>query len=233
MASQTIKAFTAGATREGLNLCAIPFTAQTGIPIEAHTNHGHMIEQEVMAGNVDDDIVLLPSAMIDELAKNKLVDSSTRTAIGTIRIGAAVREGVPTPDVLTLTSVTQTLFSAKSIVLTEAPSGVHMDRVITELGLGHKLADRITRYDTGTMVNEHLSTSRAKAEIAFGVATEILFFRDRGVCYAGPLPDEMQMALDYEAVMLKSCQKPDAVEMLFTFLKTQGSQNLFAQTGVG
>ena len=43
----------------------------------------------------------------------------------------------------------------------------------------------------------------------------------------------MQMALDYEAVMLKSCQKSDAVKELFSFLKTEESQILFAQTGVG
>jgi molybdate transport system substrate-binding protein len=233
MASQSIKAFTAGATREGLTLCSAPFAAQTGITIEAHTNHGHVIEQEIIAGNVDDDIVLLPTAMIDDLVTKNLVDASTRTELGTIRIGAAVREGVPTPDVSTLTSVTHTLFSAKSIVLTEAPSGVHMDRVITELGMAQKLADRITRYDTGTKVNEHLSTSKTKAEIGFGVATEILFFRDKGVRYAGPLPDEMQMALDYEAVMLDSCQKPDAVKEFFTFLKTKECRDLFARTGVG
>jgi molybdate transport system substrate-binding protein len=201
MASQSIKALTAGATSEGLNLCAVPFTAQTGIMIEPHTNHGHIIEQEIIAGNVDDDIVLLPTAMIDELAKNKLVDSSTRTAIGTIRIGAAVREGVPTPDVSTLKSVTQTLFSAKSIILIEALRGVHMDRVITELGLGHKLADRITQYDTGTMVNEHLSTSRAKAEIAFGVATEIIFSGTR----ASAMPVRYQMKCKWRSITKRLC----------------------------
>ena len=83
------------------------------------------------------------------------------------------------------------------------------------------------------MVNENLLASTDAAEIYFGVATEILFFRDRGVRYAGPLPDEMKMALDYEAVMLRSRQKSDAVEMLFASLKTKESQNLFAQTGVG
>jgi hypothetical protein len=79
-----------------------------------------------------------------------------------------------------------------------------MDRVIAELGLAQQPADRITRYDTGTMVNENLSASTEGAEISVGVATEILFFRDRGVRYAGPVPNEMQMALDYETVMLKS-----------------------------
>jgi hypothetical protein len=44
--------------------------------------------------------------------------------------------------------------------------------------------------------------------------------------YAGPLPDEIK-------IMLRSHQKSDAVEMLIAFLKTEESQNLFVQTGVG
>jgi hypothetical protein len=78
MASQFNKALTAGVTREGLNLCAIPFAVQTGITIEAHTNHGYVIEQEVIAGNVANDIILLPTAMIDEPAAHGLVDASAR-----------------------------------------------------------------------------------------------------------------------------------------------------------
>jgi hypothetical protein len=105
MASQSIKALTAGVTREGLNLCAIPFAAQTGITNEAHTNHGHVIEQEVIAGNVADDIILLPTAMIDEPAAHGLVDASARTALGTICIGAGARDGVQTPDVSTKKAV--------------------------------------------------------------------------------------------------------------------------------
>jgi len=233
MASLTIKAFTAGATREGLSLCSIQFAAQTGFTIDTHTNHGHIIEQEVIAGHVDDDIVLLPVAMIEELATKGLVDANSRTALGTIRIGAAVRAGVPIPNVATESAVEHAMIAAKSIILTEAPSGVHMEKIIAEMGLTQLLTDRIIRYDTGTMVNEHLSASSAEKEIAFGVATEILYFRDRGVRYAGPLPDGMQMALDYEAAMLTGCQKGDVVNELFTFLKSGEARSLFAQTGVG
>ena len=233
MASQTIKAFTAGATREGLSLCSVPFAAQTGFSIDAHTNHGHIIEQEVIAGHVDDDIVLLPVAMIEELAAKGLIDANSRIALGTIRIGAAVRAGLPIPDVSAESAVEHAMLAAKSIILTEAPSGVHMEKIIAEMGRTQLLADRIIRYDTGTMVNEHLSASSAEMEIAFGVATEILFFRDKGIRYAGPLPDDMQMALDYEAAMLTGCQKKDAVNDLFTFLKSGEAQSLFAQTGVG
>ncbi|MDA0653226.1 MAG: substrate-binding domain-containing protein, partial [Proteobacteria bacterium] len=206
----TIRAYTAGATKEGLALCAARFEAETGIRIEAHTNHGHLIEEQVIAGQADDDIVLLPTAMIDNLAKRGLVAAEPRVTFGTIRIGAAVRDGVALPDVSTMAAFEQNLLAAQSIVLTEAPSGRHLDRVIAELGLADTLADRITRYDMGYMVNDHLVASTAEDEIGFGVATEISIYRDRGITYAGPLPDEIQMALEYQAAMLSGCDKIDA-----------------------
>jgi molybdate transport system substrate-binding protein len=227
-----IKAFTAGATKEGLALCAATFEAETGIRIDSHTTHGHLIEEQVITGQADDDIVLLPTAMIDNLAKRGLVAIEPRVMLGTIRIGAAVRDGVTLPDVSTMTSFTEALLAAQSIVLTEAPSGRHLDRVIGELGLADKLADRITRYDMGYMVNDHLVASTAGDEIGFGVATEISIYRDRGVTYAGPLPDEIQMALEYQAAMLSGCDKLDTCRQLFEFLATNAARAAFATTGV-
>lgn len=43
----TLKAYTAGATKEGLAACAVLFEAETGIRMEAHTTHGHLIEEQV------------------------------------------------------------------------------------------------------------------------------------------------------------------------------------------
>ena len=227
-----LKAFTAGATKEGLAICAAGFEAKTGIRIEAHTTHGHLIEERVIAGEVDDDIVLLPTAMIDNLAARGLVAPERRVSLGTIKIGAAVREGVGLPDVSTMKAFKNSLLAAGSIVITEAPSGRHLDRVIAELGLAEKLADRITRYDMGYMVNDHLVASERDDEIAFGVATEISFYRDRGITYAGPLPDEIQMALPYEAAMLPQCDKAAEVDKLFDYLPRPAARMAFAETGV-
>lgn len=227
-----IKAFTAGATKEGLARCAAPFEAATGIRIEAHTTHGHLIEQQVIAGEAEDDIVLLPDAMIDNLAARGLVAAAPRADLGTIKIGAAVRDGVDAPDVSTMDAFERALLAARSIVITEAPSGRHLDRVFEELGLADRLAERITRYDMGYMVNDHLAASTADGEIGFGVATEITFYRDRGVTYAGPLPDGIQMALSYQAAMLSSCARPGEVERLFDFLATPDARAAFAATGI-
>lgn len=227
-----LKAFTAGATKEGLARCAAMFEAETGIRVESHTTHGHLIEERVIAGGVDDDMVLLPTAMIDDLAGRGLVTDAPRAALGTIKIGAAVRDGVAPPDVSTMAAFTRTLLAANSIVITEAPSGRHLDRVFEELGLADRLAERITRYDMGYMVNDHLAAGTVEDEIGFGVATEISFYRDRGITYAGPLPDEIQMALSYEAAMLTRCESPDEVARLFEFLATPEARAAFAATGV-
>jgi molybdate transport system substrate-binding protein len=232
MADAVLKILTAGATREGLALCAAPFEQRTGIRIDADTTHGHLIERQVRADESDHDIVLLPSAMIENLIGLGLALEESCVSLGRISVGAAVRDGVTPPDVSTMDGLERTLAGAGSIVLTLAPSGWHMERVIASLGLEEQVAGRIIRCDTGAMVNDHLVASEAVGEVAFGVATEILFRRDSGVTYAGPIPDEVQMALDYDAVMLARSRKHAEAGALLAFLATRAGRVAFAKTGV-
>ena len=228
----TLKVLTAGATREGFSECASAFKSQTGIAIDTATTHGHLIHEQVIVGQTNADMVLLPSHMIEDLQQKGLASDTDCIEIGVIRIGAAVRAAETVPDVSTLDSLTQTLLSARSLVLTTAPSGVHMDTLIGRLGLSVKLADRITRYDTGTMVNEHLIESELAGEVAFGVATEILFCRDKGVAYAGPIPEKVQMSHRYCAVRLNRSDKVAPVRQLLDYLQTVDARSVFASTGV-
>ena len=232
MSEPLLKVLTAGATREGLALCAGPFARRTGIRIEADTTHGHLIERQVRAGEADHDMVLLPSAMIDTLAGLGLVVEALCVSLGRIRVGAAVRDGAAAPDVSTMDALKETLAGAGSIVLTTAPSGRHMERVIAGLGLMDALAGRIVRYDTGAMVNDHLIASGAAGEVAFGVATEISVYRDRGVTYAGPIPDAVQMALDYDAALLARSERRTEAAALLAFLASRAGRTAFARTGV-
>lgn len=227
-----LRVLTAGATREGLAACAGPFTRETGIAIAASTTHGHLIRERILAGEAEADVVLLPRHMIADLRKRGLTAAGVEAEIGTIPIGAAVRTGVPLPDVSTMAALETTLRRAASIVLTEAPSGIHMEALIDRLGLRAVLEPRIVRYDTGTMVNEHLAGSAASGEIAFGVATEILFFRNRGVAYAGPLPEPVQMRHAYGAAALAGMSGIAEAARLLDYLGTPAARKAFAETGV-
>ncbi len=64
------------------------------------------------------------------------------------------------------------------------------------------------------------------------MACEILFFRSKGVAYAGPLPDAVQMAAVYEAAMLTRSDRAEGARRLMDFLRTGTAQRAFAETGV-
>jgi molybdate transport system substrate-binding protein len=229
-----LRIFTAGATREGFSSIADAFARDTGITLHIATTHGHDIRDAILTGEADTDVVSLPLHMIDALQDAGLVAADPAPVqIGTIRIGAAARAGQPLPDVSDMEALRRTLRKAHSIVLTEAPSGLHMERVIDDLKVRAEVDARIVRYDTGTMVNEHLVSSDAFREVAFGVATEILFFRNRGVAYAGPLPEEAQMAHVYRAALLvRATGRADDARKFFEYLAMPAARAAFAETGV-
>lgn len=223
---------TAGATREGLAACAEPFRALTGIAVEAATTHGHLILERLLSGETGTDVVLLPKHMVDKLIGDRFVQPDASAVLGSIGIGAEVRAGEELPDVSSMPALVRALFSATAILITEAPSGVHMDRLIDGLGLADVLEPRIERFDTGTMVNERLLAGSEPGEIAFGVATEILFFRDRGIVYAGPLPEDAQMRHVYMAAIMAGCLKTEAARALLDYLVSEQARAAFAATGV-
>ena len=65
-----------------------------------------------MEGRADADLVLLPTNWIDEIVAKGLAERPTAVAIGAVRIGAAVREGAPRPDVSTMDALRRSLAAA-------------------------------------------------------------------------------------------------------------------------
>ncbi len=230
--TEPLEIYTAGATREGIGALAETIQRELGFAIATPTNHGHLIVEHVRAGETDADIVMVTEAMLAQLVEDGLAAADISAPLGTIRIGAAVRTGLPLPDVSTMAAFERALRDARSIVITEAPSGVHLERVFAGLGLTGTLEPKITRYDTGTMVNEHLAAGTGDGEIGFGVATEILFFRDSGVSWAGPLPENIQMTNRYVAAMLTRSDRENDARALMAFLQTEKARRAFAATGV-
>ena len=97
-----LKVLSAGSTLYGLRPCAELFTRNSGIPVEVATDHGHNIHRAALRGEADADLVLLPADMIASIVSAGLAEQASVVPIGTVRIGAAVREGAPRPDIATM-----------------------------------------------------------------------------------------------------------------------------------
>ena len=226
-----LKVLSAGSTLYGLRPCAELFTRETGIAVDVATDHGHNIHRAVLRREADADLVLLPTDMMSSIASAGLADQSSIVPIGTVRIGAAVSEGAPRPDVSTMAALRDALIAADTVLLTLAPTGDHFMGVIARLGLADAVAGKLERFETATLLNRRLAAAGAGA-VGFAPATEIRSWRHAGVAWAGAIPDEIQIALPYSAAILVRTQAPAQARALLAFLATPQARRHFLDSGV-
>jgi ABC-type molybdate transport system substrate-binding protein len=227
-----LKVLSAGSTVYGLRPCAELFARDTGIPVEVATDHGHNIHRAAQRGEADADLVVLPSDMIASLASAGRADHNSVIAIGAVRIGAAVREGAPRPDVSTMEALRRALVAADAVLLTRAPTGDHLMGVIARLGLADAVAAKLERFETSTLLNRRLAAAAGIAAIGFGPATEIQAWRGRGIAWAGAVPDEIQVVLPYSAAILAGARSAEHARALLSFLATPPARRHFLDSGV-
>jgi molybdate transport system substrate-binding protein len=227
-----LKVLSAGSALYGLRPAAEMFARDAGVAVQVATDHGYNIQHATMRGEADADVVALPADMIAALAAAGLADKDTTVAIGAVRIGAAVRAGAPPVDVATMAALRRALLAADAVLLTLAPTGDHLMRVIAQLGLADAIAGKLTRFETSTLLNRHLVESAGMGAIGFGPATEIHAWRGKGVVYAGAIPDQVQVVLPYAAAMLMRTQAREAARALPAFLATPAAREHFRASGV-
>jgi molybdate transport system substrate-binding protein len=232
MVTKALKVLSAGSTVYGMRPCAEAFTRRTDVAVEVATDHGHNIHKAALRDAADADVVLLPSSLIDELVAAGLADRETRIAIGNVRIGAAIRAGAPCPDVSSMEALRHTLLAADAVLLTRAPTGDHLMRVIERLGLTDALATKLERFDTSTLLNRHLAESNGPGAIGFGPATEIRSWTGKGVAWAGAVPDAIQVVLPYATAILLRTQVGAQGRALLAFLQTPEARRHFFDSGV-
>jgi molybdate transport system substrate-binding protein len=227
-----VNALSAGSALHGLRPCGEIFARDSGIPVDVATDHGHSIHRAVLRGETDADVVVLPSDMIAALVAAGLADAATVIAIGGVRIGAAVRADAPRPDVSTMAALRRALIAAGAVLLTLAPTGDHLMQVIARLGLTDTIASKLQRFAASALLNRHLVESAGPGAIGFGPATEIKSWRDKGVAYAGAIPDEVQVVLPYSAALLTCTQAREQARALLAFLATADARRHFLASGI-
>jgi molybdate transport system substrate-binding protein len=227
--AKSLKVLSAGSALYGLRSAAEMFA---GVAVQVATDHGHNIQRAAMRGEADADVVALPADMIAALAVAGLADRETTVAIGAVRIGGAVRADASAVNVATMPALRRSLLAADAVLLTLAPTGDHLMRVIARLGLADAIAGKVARFETSTLLNRHLVESAGTGAIGFGPATEIHAWRGKGVAYAGAIPDEVQVVLPYAAAMLVRTQAREAARALLAFLATPAAREHFRASGV-
>ncbi len=199
--------YSGGAPRAALKLFATDFEQTTGHKL-AFTFDGVSAIRQRLASGEKADVILLPAPMIDAMDQIAALRPASRTVLARSAIGVVVRHGAPVPDVSNPEALRKTLIDARSIAYSDpklAPSGVHLARVLAQLGIAEAVQSKTTLrtpFDGGVAL-----IASGDVEIGMFLVCEIQLIQ--GVTLAGLLPSELQSYVVYAGAVAVDSASPE------------------------
>ena len=177
------------------------------------------------------DVVIMTSGAIATIEKEGKIVPGTATDLARTRIGVAVREGAPAPDVSNAAALRETLLRAKSVAYIDpasgGTSGIHFAGVLKKLGIEDQIGPKAVLVKGGFAAE---TVARGEAEIVVHQISEILPVK--GVKIVGPLPAELQLVTTYTAAVLQGSPNVEAARKLVQYLSGTAGRAGFAAAGM-
>lgn len=230
--AHALKVLSAGAVKRGVAQIAENYQRQCGRPVTVVFDTAPNLARRLADGEAAD-VVVLPPRYVDQLIARGVTASAPRGMIGRSRIGLIVRHGVALPDIAAVDGLARIVSVADAIVYNSASSGLYVEELLARLGLAAALRERGRKVNSGAAVMEAVAAHSGNA-IGFGQLSEIRVQIDKGVAVqlAGPLPDAIQNATPYEAVVATSSRDAQLAAGLVAALSSQDARARFALTGI-
>ena len=170
------------------------------------------------------DLIMINRTGIDSVAKSGKVIVGSTADIAKSVAAAAVRQGVPKPDISTVESFKRALLSAKSIARPSpavgGSSGDHIVKVLARLGI----ADEV---NAKSLINEHpedmsaapgYMVANGRADLALHQLQELMAVP--GIEIVGPFPGELQGEFMFSVAFTTGTKQEEAGRKLIEFLRT-------------
>jgi molybdate transport system substrate-binding protein len=193
----TLRILSAGAAQAVTERIIDAFRRDTGHEVVADFGAVGAMKKKVTAGEPVD-VITLTRPMIDELIASGVVQPGSRFDLGKVGTGVAVRAGTPVPDVSTADALSARLRTATRIVCPDpavATAGKIVMGLLEKLGIADEVRERLQFFPNGYAAMAWLSQTRGTGELGITQVTEIL--PNKGVSYAGPLPEAFQQKAVY------------------------------------
>ena len=188
------------------------------------------LRDKIYAGEPADLTIVTP-VIIEQLLARGLVRSGSRTDLGQVGGGIAVRKGAPRPAIGTPEELKQALLAAKEIYHADpkiATAGAYFFKVADRLGIGEEVRKKGRTAGGGKVSMELMAKSTAEA-IGLTQISEILSVPE--VELVGPYPGDLQLMTTYTGILLERTPHPAAAEAFLKFLTSPPVQARFKQQG--
>jgi len=188
------------------------------------------LRDKIYAGEPADLTIVTP-VIIEQLLARGLVRSGTRTDLGRVGGGIAVRKGAPHPAIGTPEELKQALLAAKEIHYADpkiATAGAYFLQVADRLRIGEEVRTKGRTAGGGKASMELMAISSEEA-IGLTQISEILSVPE--VELVGPYPGDLQLMTTYTGILLERTPHPAAAEAFLRFLTSSPVQARFRQQG--
>ena len=206
------------------------FEKETGHKVKLAYAPVGALRDKIYAGEPADLTVVTP-VIIEQLLAKGLVRLATRTDLGKVGGGIAVRKGAPRPAIGTSEELKQALLAAKEIYHADpkiATAGAYFFKVADRLGIGEEVR-RKGRTAGGGKVSMELMAKSTAAAIGLTQISEILSVAE--VELVGPYPGDLQLMTTYTGILLERTQHAAAAEAFLKFLTSPPVQERFKKQG--
>ena len=142
----------------------------------------------------------------------------TATSIVVTRIGVAVRKSAAQPDISTSEAVKRSMLAAKSVTHGNPAyggiSGVHVVKVFERLGIAEAMKAKTIFLDKAGLAG--VLVASGKAEMVIQPIQELVVVA--GIDVVGPLPEELQDTVTYQAAILPDASENEPLNALINHL---------------
>jgi molybdate transport system substrate-binding protein len=225
-----INVLAAGATESIIRDMVGTFEKESGHTVRLTYAPVGALRDKIFAGERADLTIVTP-AIIEQLQAKGAVQPATRTDLGRVGGGIAVRLGAPHPAIGTPEELKQALLAATEIYYADpkiATAGAYFLQVADRLGIGDEVRKKGRTAGGGKDSMELMAKSTANA-IGLTQISEILSVKE--VVLIGPYPGNLQNMTTYTGILLKDTQRTEAAEAFLRFLMSPPVQARFKQAG--
>ncbi len=215
---------------EVVTALAYDFTSAAAHETELSFGTVGALQKRLDAGETAD-VVISSIAALDGLEQRGTLAAGSRTALATVRIGVAVREGALAPDISTPEAFRQTLIDANRIAFSDAAvggsAGVYLAKLFVELGL----ADAIKAKGMPQQSGGEVATRVANGEADLGMTLIAEIVPIKGARVLGPLPAPLGNATTYEAAVMTTSNVRGAALAFIAALQRPDRRTVWKDAG--
>ena len=198
-----LRVFSSGGFFAAYDAMLPSFERESGIPVQTErgASGGGAPDSipERLARGERADVVILSRGGFRRLAEAGFVVPESRIDLVRSKIGMAVREGAPIPDISTPDAFVAALRAARSIGYSASASGTYLSADLwPRMGLWAELAPNARRIESERVASV---VARGEVEVGFQQISEILPIP--GAAYAGPIPEDLQKTTVFSAGLVR------------------------------